>query len=493
MLTCALRYSLLQNEISQLCNQGNPTWTCEEHPHPPVRRAFAAPQTQQLEFNTPFVPPTHHGVPELSFGTINMTARHAPADGQPQSRSTSTGSGWTTPYKVAAERLSYDTHSMYGVAESAATAAALRSVFPGKRPFVLSRSTFPSSGTHTAHWTGDNQSGWADLLYSIAGTLNFQLFGVPLTGADICGFLGNTTAELCTRWFQAAAFLPFARSHNSAPRDQEPYAFGTATTDAIRAVLQLRYALLPYMYSAFARVAAEGGCVATPMFVAFPDDANTWGIDTQWLLGDALLASPALTQGATSVAAYFPAGARWYDVQTGALVSTEGGGHVSLPTPLSAFNLHVRGGAVVAMQPLPSGVLSTAGARNASLELLVAADSEGAAAGWLYLDDGETDGVGTQYSNATFNASRASAAVWSLAGGTAVHDGYAGASQLRVASVTVSGLSRVKSIAVNGASVPQAQWSKDPGTGLIRVTGLALAVVPSAGHPAWQLSCSMSP
>lgn len=137
----------------------------------------------------------------------------------------------------------------------------------GKRPFVLSRSTYAGSGVYTAHWSGDNRASWEDLYYSIPIMLNFNLFGTSMIGADICGYALDTTEELCIRWMQLGSFYPFMRNHNdNLSKDQDPGAFSLQAQEYMRNALKTRYALLPYMYTLFYRSHVFGETVVRPLF-----------------------------------------------------------------------------------------------------------------------------------------------------------------------------------------------------------------------------------
>ena len=139
-----------------------------------------------------------------------------------------------------------DVHNLWALMEQTVTHAALLQIRDGKRPFIISRSTFAGSGKWSGHWLGDNWSKWSYMHYNIQGVLQFQLYQVPMVGADTCGFLDDTTEELCNRWMQLSAFLPFYRNHNvRSALSQEPYRWDSVAA-ASRTGISIRYSLLPY-------------------------------------------------------------------------------------------------------------------------------------------------------------------------------------------------------------------------------------------------------
>lgn len=279
--------------------------------------------------------------------------------------------------------INYNVHNIYGLLQSISTKKALDKLY-NKRYMILTRSSFSGSGHFTGHWTGDNESTFKDLYFSISQMLSFNLFGIPYVGADICGFFLNTTEELCIRWYQLGSFYPFSRNHNHlAARQQEPWTFTDLLINLSRKALLERYALIPYYYTLFYHVHVNGGSVMRSLTFEFQNDESLHNNDQQFMVGSALLVSPALQNRQRVVRAYFP-NAIWYDYYNGRMITP---GWKELEAPIEHIPVHIRGGYIIARH---TPALTTYQARKLPYNLLIALDSNDNSLGDLYLDDGES-------------------------------------------------------------------------------------------------------
>lgn len=296
----------------------------------------------------------------------------------------------------------YDTHNLYGHLMAQHTRNALLARRPLKRPFVLTRSTFAGSGAHAAHWFGDNASTWSDYLLAIRQMLAFSaLHAMPMVGSDVCGFNGDAEEELCARWAMLGAFQPFYRNHAdvTAPA-QEFYRWDVVAT-AARKAIDARYRLLDYVYTAMERASRDGTPVARPLWFAWPGDEETFGIETQWLWGEALVVSPVTEKGTGEVRVYLPPGEVFYDFWTRKRVwQRDDGWTLLIGVTFTDIPVHVRQGSVVPMRV--RGGNTTAEVRRENFEILVAPGEDGTAKGTLYLDDGESLDVGQAKSEIKF-------------------------------------------------------------------------------------------
>ncbi|XP_041330517.1 lysosomal alpha-glucosidase-like [Pyrgilauda ruficollis] len=264
----------------------------------------------------------------------------------------------------------------------------------GKRAFVLSRSTFVGSGKYGAHWLGDNFSQWKDLRRSVIGILEFNLFGIPYIGADICGFNYNTTYELCLRWMQLGSFYPFSRNHNSEGNiEQDPAVFGDAFAKISRATLRIRYSLLPYLYTLFYESHVHGGTVGLKV-------PNSWKKS-----------------------------------------------YVTVSAPLNKIPLYIRGGYIL---PQQAPATTTTESRLNPFGLIIALDEQGQASGSLFWDDGDSiDTIEKEnYFLAKYTFSKGSLKT------EIVKNGYRGADTLKYNKITVLGLKlRPQAVSLNGRSI----------------------------------------
>ncbi|CDO74837.1 Glycoside Hydrolase Family 31 protein [Trametes cinnabarina] len=329
------------------------------------KRGIGAGEQKGVDLNTPPYA-IHNGDGYLAFHTVATNATHAGGI------------------------VDLDVHNMWGMMEEKATHLALLQIQPKKRPFLISRSTFPSSGKWTGHWLGDNYSKWAYLYYNIQGVLQFQLFQIPMVGADTCGFNDNTDEELCNRWMSLSAFMPFYRNHNVLGAiSQEPYRWDSVA-NASRTAIQVRYSMLPYWYTLFANASLHGAPPVRALFFEFPDEPELFGIDRQYLIGRDILVTPVLTPNATTVDGIFPGRGRtiWRDWYTHEVVNATAGANTTLAAPLGHINVHIRDGSALLLHAQPS--YTTAETRAHPYSLLVSQAADGYAFGTAYVDDGET-------------------------------------------------------------------------------------------------------
>uniref|UniRef100_A0A671YCK1 alpha-glucosidase n=1 Tax=Sparus aurata TaxID=8175 RepID=A0A671YCK1_SPAAU len=274
----------------------------------------------------------------------------------------------------------YDVHSLYGYSMVLATEHALQRVFGENRTLMLTRSSFPGVGKYSGHWLGDNGANWNDIKWAIPGMLEFGLFGVPYIGADICGFFDEPSEELCRRWMQVGAFYPFSRNHNAEGyKPQDPAAFGpdSLLVATSKHYLEIRYTLLPYLYTLFYKAHTTGETVVRPVMHEFFTDSNTWDVDRQFLWGKNLLITPVLDPVINRFCCLLDQMERLADRKK----------HVNMHLPADKLGLHIRGGAIL---PTQRPNVTTTYSRLNPMGLIIALDDNGQAAGELFWDDGDT-------------------------------------------------------------------------------------------------------
>jgi alpha-glucosidase len=240
-------------------------------------------------------------------------------------------------------------HNVYGMLMGRASSEAFDKYRPNTRPVNIIRAGYAGAQRYAMSWTGDNRSDWDHLALSIPMTLSMGLCGAPITGPDIGGFRGEGEGELFIRWLQAAALMPYFRTHTALDTpQQEPWSYGDKIEALSRETIKLRYRLLPYLYSLFAQASEYGYPIIRPLFMAEPQNPELRSIDDCYLVGDALLVAPILQKGAVSRSVYLPAG-QWYDFWTNTGIT--GGRMITVKAPLERLPLFVRAGTVLPLWP----------------------------------------------------------------------------------------------------------------------------------------------
>ena len=283
-------------------------------------------------------------------------------------------------------------HNLYGGSMTRAAGEAFADLRPGQRTLLYSRSSFIGSHRYGGIWLGDNNSSWAQLLANIQMMPSVQMCGFLYSGADLCGFSCDTTPDLALRWLEFGLLTPLMRNHSAVgTRMQEYYRF-PEVLPAVRNMIRLRYALLPYLYSEFMKAALENTSYFRPLAFDYPDDPDAREVEDQLLLGEGLMVAPVYVQNAHGRHVYLPEPMKLLRLRAVDDYDEEilPAGHHYIHCALDEVLLFIRPGHII---PVAQPANNTSELDDASLTL------------WSFLPDGESaeyrmyrdDGVTTEY------------------------------------------------------------------------------------------------
>lgn len=296
-------------------------------------------------------------------------------------------------HEVDGQKVRHDqVHNLYGGSMTRAAGEAFADLRPGQRTLLYSRSSFIGSHRYGGIWLGDNNSSWAQLLANIQMMPSVQMCGFLYSGADLCGFSSDTTPDLALRWLEFGLLTPLMRNHSAVgTRMQEYYRF-PEVLPAVRNMIRLRYALLPYLYSEFMKAALENTSYFRPLAFDYPDDPDAREVEDQLLLGEGLMAAPVYVQNAHGRHVYLPEPMKLLRLRAVDDYDEEilPAGHHYIRCALDEVLLFLRPGHIA---PVAQPANSTSELDDANLTL------------WSFLPDGESaeyrmyrdDGVTTEY------------------------------------------------------------------------------------------------
>jgi alpha-glucosidase/alpha-D-xyloside xylohydrolase len=244
---------------------------------------------------------------------------------------------------------------------------------PNERPYALHRNGHAGMQRYAAFlWSGDVNSQWETLRNHLPVAVNTGLSGIPYWGTDIGGFVPTNefTAELYVRWFQFGSFCTLFRSHGRTWKLRLPWGWNTGDPGPIetqnfkpdpgelhntqvepicRKYLELRYRLLPYLYSAMRECTVSGLPMMRSLWLHYPGDPVAVARGDEYLWGRDVLVAPVVEKGATSRKLYLPRGV-WHDFWTGERV--DGGREISRAVDLETVPLYIRAGAILPLGPI---------------------------------------------------------------------------------------------------------------------------------------------
>lgn len=254
-------------------------------------------------------------------------------------------------------------HNTYSLEVTRAVYEGRRAEFPEERVFNLTRSAYAGQQRYGAtSWSGDTEASWEQLEEQIAAGLNFTMAGVPYWTHDIGGFFRDSRSinnlfdsqytnpefiELLTRWFQFGTFSPIFRIHGYVS-ETEIWRYNDAFESTARKFIDLRYQLMPYIYSQAWQITQNSRQLMTPLAYHYPQDQKTWEIKDQFFFGESILVGVVTEYEQRQKDIYLPAG-DWYNYWSGEKVS--GGKSITVSTPLDQTPLFVKAGSIIPFGP----------------------------------------------------------------------------------------------------------------------------------------------
>jgi alpha-glucosidase len=242
-------------------------------------------------------------------------------------------------------------HNVYGMQMVRSTYEGLRKLQKNKRPFTITRSTYSGGQRYAAAWTGDNIASWDHLHLASVICQRMSMSGFSFVGSDIGGFTQEPDGELFTRWIQLGVFSPLMRAHSAGDTaEREPWSFGEPYETICRTYIELRYKLLPYIYSAFWENHKYGFPILRPIVMVEQEQFNNWFRQDEFTFGDKILICPIFEAGATGRWLYLPQG-DWYYYWNNK-VYQGGKEDFWLDVSLETMPLFVRAGSVIPEYPV---------------------------------------------------------------------------------------------------------------------------------------------
>lgn len=196
-------------------------------------------------------------------------------------------------------------HNLYGMNMTRSAFEALNKIEPEKRTLFFSRSSYIGAHRYGGIWQGDNKSWWSHILQAMQQLPGLNMAGFMFVGADTGGFGCDTTEDLMIRWLQYSLFTPLFRNHSAnGTRRQELYQF--STRDIMKNMIEIRYALIPYLYSEFLKATLNNEMMFRPLGFDYPEDKDAVNTDDQLFLGNELMIAPVYKQNANGRYVYLP-------------------------------------------------------------------------------------------------------------------------------------------------------------------------------------------